>query len=109
MVSIIDEDEEFTKEIIGLFINNLVDFRQSLAEAVKQGESGIYSRAHHRIITTLSYVNNARLNDVILRVASLLKEHGIQGVDENVQNAFCRCCTSAIKGLQSDLERLKSK
>lgn len=104
----IETDPEFGQEIIALLIHNLIEFRDSLTQAISQNDPSVFLKAHHKIKATLSFSGSEKLQMHADTIFNSLKEDGLSGIDARLANAFGRQCTSSIKVLESRLATFKT-
>lgn len=103
--SYFESNPTFAREILGAFINNLVELRGSLIEAVNADNPAIFLSARHKAKTTIGFTKNEKLGEHIENIYSQLKEKGTTtSIDTRTLNLFGRLCNQSIQELE---ERLK--
>ena len=99
----LESDPEFAQELITSFSDNLIEFRDSLLQAIKLQDSKIFLAAHHKMKTTLSYTQNDRLEQLADHIKLIILQQGIGCVETKTRNAFCRLCNNSVVDLKIQL------
>jgi hypothetical protein len=96
-------DEEFKKELGTQVIGNVEEFRQALADSIRENQPEFFIKACHKIKFTLSILNDQEFNDLI---AELEKDLAGANKDKNfIQRSkyFESLCTSIIRSLNIEI------
>ncbi|HEY8934704.1 MAG TPA: hypothetical protein VIM65_05765, partial [Cyclobacteriaceae bacterium] len=95
-----DNDPEFKKELIGLVINDLKELQASCSSAITIHDPEIYRSTCHKIVSTLSMINDQEFADAIEALKT-------QNPGEDQVTLFNKLSDEIIKSLKYECEMIK--
>lgn len=97
----------YKHELLGAFINNLVELKESLTKTVDDGNPAIFFAASHKTKTTIGFTNNQELGKQVEIIKLHLRERGdTTAIDTQTLHAFDKLCTRSIQELEEKLKEI---
>jgi hypothetical protein len=99
----IENDPAFAEELFALFIKGLTEFREAFLCSMERQDPNLFFSAHHKVKTTLRFLNNQKLNQQTDAIRELLRQGHISLIDVRLQEELCLVCHVSIQNLQQRL------
>lgn len=98
----IEGDADFKKELAGHLVKNIRETKAALDQSLNTGDSEFYSKACHKVKTTLSLLGN----DEYVSVIEKIKEDIATKVDQNDVMRFNEMSDKIIAALEEEIRSL---